>query len=158
MQYRWPRPQTLVITAVIATVCSGILTLSRPVDMLVDGQPVQSDVPPVTTSAQRIYVPLRSVADALGAQTIVDGDKIYVVRGTQSLRVELGSEKGTINGMPFTLHHAPFRVRGRVMIGLKPIADAFGVAANYDPRTARVEILSGGVGAATTPDPPDSTQ
>jgi hypothetical protein len=54
------------------------------------------------------------------------------------------------------MRHAPFRVRGRVMIGLKPISDAFGVAANYDPRTARVEILSG-VGAAATP-PPSATQ
>ena len=156
MTYRWPRPQTLVITAAIATVCSGILTLSRPVEMLVDGQRVQSDVPPVTTSAQHIYVPLRSIADALGAQTIVDGDKIFVVRGSQSLRLELGSDKATINGMTFTMHHAPFRVRGRVMIGLKPISDAFGVAANYDARTARVEILSGGLGTAATPAPPDT--
>ncbi len=156
MTYRWPRPQTLVLTAAIAAICSGILTLSRPVEMLVDGQRVQSDVPPVTTSAQHVYVPLRSVADALGAQTIVDGDKIYVVRGSQSLRLQLGSDKARINGMPFTMHHAPFRVRGRVMIGLKPISDAFGVAANYDSRTARIEILSGGVGAAATPAPPDT--
>ena len=42
------------------------------------------------------------------------------------------------------------------MIGLKPISDAFGVAANYDPRTARVEILSGGLGTASTPAPPDT--
>ena len=154
MTYRWPRPQTIVLTAVIATVCSGILTLSRPVEMLVDGQRVQSDVPPVTTSPQHVYVPLRSVADALGAQTIVEGDKIFVVRGTQSLRLQLGNEKASINGMQFTMRHAPFRVRGRVMIGLKPISDAFGVAASYDSRTARVEILSGGLGTAATPAPP----
>ncbi len=152
--YRWPRPQTLVLTAVIATACSGILTFSRPVEMLVDGQRVQSDVPPVTTTAHSVYVPLRSIADALGAETIVDGDKIFVVRGTQSLRVQLGSERATLNGMPFTMHHAPFRVRGRVMIGLKPITQAFGVAATYDARTARVEILSGGLGTAATPEPP----
>jgi Copper amine oxidase N-terminal domain len=156
MTYQWPRPQTLVLTAVLAAVCSVILTLSRPVEMLVDGQRAESDVPPVTTVSQKIYVPLRSIADALGAETIVQGDKIFVVRGSQSLRVQLGSEKATINGMPFTMRHAPFRVRGRVMIGLKPITDAFGVRANYDRRTARVEILSGGVGDATTPPPADT--
>ncbi len=155
MVYRWPRAQTLIVTAIVATACGGILTFSRPVDMLVDGQPVQSDVPPVTTSAQRVYVPLRSVADALGAQTILDGDKIFVVRGTRSLRVQLGSDKATINGMHFTMHHAPFRVRGRVMIGLKPIADAFGVSASYNARSARVEILSG-LGTAATPASPDT--
>jgi hypothetical protein len=148
MTYNWPRPQTLVLTALCAAACSGILMLSRPVDMLVDGQVVQSDVPPVTTAARNIYVPLRSIADALGAETIVQGDSVFVVRGAQSLRVQLGSTKATINSMPFTLKHAPFRVRGRVMIGLKPITDAFAVHATYDERTARVEILSGGVGDA----------
>ena len=154
MTYRWPRTQTLVITAILAAVCSALLTLSRPVEMLVDGQKVESDVPPVTTSARNIYVPLRSLADALGAETILEGDKISVVRGTQSLRVQIGSTKGTINGMPFTMHHAPFRVRGRVMIGLKPITEAFGVRANYDSRTARVEILSTGLGDASPERPP----
>ena len=149
MTYRWPRPQTLVLTAVFAAVCSALLTLSRPVEMLVDGQKIATDVPPVTTSAQHIYVPLRSIADALGADTIVQGDTIFVVRGGQSLRVQIGNTRGTINGMPFTLKHAPFRVRGRVMIGLKPITEAFGVRANYDVRTARVEILSPGVGEST---------
>lgn len=156
MTYRWPRPQTLVLTAVFAALGAGMLTLSRPVEMMVDGQRVESDVPPVTTAAQKIYVPLRSIADALGAETIVQGDKVFVVRGTQSLRVQLGSTKATINGMPFTMRHAPFRVRGRVMIGLKPITDAFGVRANYDTRTARVEILSGGLGDATTPTTTDT--
>lgn len=154
MRYRWPRAQTLVLTAVVAALCGGIVTLSRPVEMMVDGQRVESDVPPVTTASQRIYVPLRSIADALGAETILQGDRVYVVRGTQSLRVQVGSTKGTINGMPFTMVHAPFRVRGRVMIGLKPITDAFGVRATYDTRTARVEILSGGLGEATTATPP----
>ena len=156
MTYQWPRPQTLVLTAMIAAVGGGIVTLSRPVEMMVDGQRIETDVPPVTTSSQRIYVPLRSIADALGAETIVQGDKVFVVRGTQSLRVQLGSTKATINGMPFTMRHAPFRVRGRVMIGLKPITDAFRVRANYDTRTARVEILSGGLGDAATSSPPNT--
>jgi hypothetical protein len=154
MTYRWPRPQTLVLTVVLAACCSMVLTLSRPVEMLVDGQRIETDVPPVTTVSQKIYVPLRSIADALGAETIVQGDKVFVVRGNQSLRVQMGSTKASINGMKFTLTHAPFRVRGRVMIGLKPITQAFGVRATYDVRTARVEILSPGVGdtnASATP-------
>ncbi|HET9029958.1 MAG TPA: stalk domain-containing protein [Candidatus Aquilonibacter sp.] len=155
-EYRWPRLQTLVLTAVIAAACSVMVSLSHPVEMLVDGQRVATDVPPVTTAKQRIFVPLRSIADALGAETIVQGDKIFVVRGTQSLRVELGSRRATINGMPFTMAHAPFRVRGRVMIGLKPISDAFAVHATYNARTARVEILSGNVGDASNPAPPNT--
>lgn len=148
MTYRWPRPQTLAITAALAAIVAALLTFSRPVEMLVDGQRVTSDVPPVTTARDRVYVPLRSIADALGAKTVVQGDTIFVLRGRQSLRVIVGNKRATIDGMPFTLQHAPFRVRGRVMIGLKPISDAFGVRAYYNVRTGRVELLTRGVSRA----------
>jgi len=154
MTYRPPTLQTLVLTAVFAASASAIMALSRPIEMRVDGQRVVSDVPPVTTAADRIYVPLRSVADALGAQTVIDGDRIEVIRGTQTLRVRLGDPHATLNGAPMTLKHAPFRVRGRVMLGLKAVTQAFGVRAIYDPRTARIDVVTSGVGAATTTQPP----
>ncbi|MDE2481803.1 MAG: copper amine oxidase N-terminal domain-containing protein [bacterium] len=148
MTYRAPRLQTLILTAVIATMASGLFALARPIEIVVDGQHVHSDVPPVQGLSEKIYVPLRSVADALGAQTIVDGDAIAVVRGNQSLRLRVGDVHAHFNGMGFTLKHAPFRVRGRVMIGLKAMADAFGMRASYNARTARVDLVTPGIGAA----------
>jgi hypothetical protein len=147
MRYRRPASQTLVLTAVIAAMASALLAFSKPAEMLVDGERVTSDVPPVTTASDGVFVPLRSLADALGADTMVDGSTIDVVRGSQSLHLKVGNVHATIDGMPFTLRTAPFRVRGRVMISLRPIAAAFGVSATYDRRTARVEINTG-VGAA----------
>jgi hypothetical protein len=123
--------------------------------MMVDGTRVMSDVPPVTTAADNVFVPLRSLADALGADTMVDGSTIDVVRGSQSLHLKIGNVHATINGMPFTLHTPPFRVRGRVMISLRPIAAAFGVTAHYDRRTARVEVNTG-VGAAAPLETPNA--
>ena len=142
MTYRWPRPQTLVITALLAGVSAALLTYSRPVEMLVDGQRVVSDVPPVQTARDKVYVPLRSMADALGAKTTVQGDVIFVERGAQSLRIKVGDAHATIDGEPFTMAHAPFRVRGRVMIGLKPISDAFGVRTSYDAHTGRIDVVT----------------
>lgn len=142
MTYRWPRPQTLVLTAILAALSAALLTFSRPAEMLVDGLRVQTDVPPVTTASDKVYVPLRSLADALGARTILQGNHIVVVRGRQSLRVEVGNPKATINGAVFTMAHPPFRVRGRVMIGLKPITDAFGVRATFNTHTGRIEVVT----------------
>ncbi len=146
MVYRAPRLQTIVLTAVIATMASGLFALARPIEIVIDGQHIRSDVPPVQGLSDKIYVPVRTVADALGAQTIVSGDAVAIVRGDQSLRVRVGSVHATYNGMPLTLKHAPFRVRGRVMIGLKAIATAFGMRASYDARTARVEMVTPGLG------------
>ena len=71
-----------------------------------------------------------------------------MIRGNQSLRLRLGNTHATLNGMPMTLRHAPFRVRGRVMVSLNVVAQAFNVRASYDPRTARIDILSPGIGQA----------
>jgi hypothetical protein len=116
--------------------------------MLVDGQRVDSDVAPVTTASERAFVPLRSIADALGAETQADPKTgtVEVVLGGQSLRVRVGEARATLNGVPFTLKHVPFRVRGRVMISLDAVARALHVHAKYDPRDARIEVTTPGIG------------
>jgi hypothetical protein len=158
MKYRALSWQSITLTAVIALTASALFAFSRPTIMIVDGERVESDVPPVTTSSERAFVPLRSIADALGAETVVDPKtgEIDVIRGNQSLRLKLGDVHAKLNGMPMTLKHAPFRVRGRVMIALRVVAQAFNVQASYDPRTARIEVQTPGVGqvpsATSSPD------
>lgn len=153
MTYHGPTLRTVILTASFAVAVSAIMAFSRPVEVMVDGQRVESDVSPVTTSAGNVYVPVRSIADALGAETLLEGDHVEVVRGAQTLRVHLGDTHATLNGMPMTLKHAPFRVRGRVMIAVNAIARAFGVRAVYDSRTARVDVVTSGVGELS-PDHP----
>jgi hypothetical protein len=145
--YRAPSPRTLALTALVALIASALLFFSRPAVLMVDGERIDSDVPPVTTASEKVFVPLRSIADALGAETVVDGKtgRIAVVRGNHSLRLRVGDVHATVNGVPLTLKHAPFRVRGRVMIGLSVVANAFGVRVTYDPRTARINVLTGSV-------------
>lgn len=142
-----PRLITLSITAAIALAVAVGLSLSRPVDVVVDGQHVLSDVAPVTTAANKVYVPLRAVADALGAETRYDAasDTIVVVRGEQQLRLRVGDTHAKLDGMPMTLKAAPFRVRGRVMVNMKAIARAFGMHVTYNPRTARIEMNTPGI-------------
>jgi hypothetical protein len=145
--------RTLVITAVAALMASALLVFSRPVEIIVDGQRVDSDVLPVTTTSDKVFVPLRSIADALGAETTYEAKSghVYVIRGNQSLSVRVGNTHAHLDGVGFTLKHAPFRVRGRVMIALNAVARAFDVNARYDPRTARIEVTTPGIGDATTP-------
>jgi Copper amine oxidase N-terminal domain len=143
----------LTLVAVAALFASVLLAFSRPIAMFVDGERVDSDVPPITTASERAYVPLRSMADALGAETEVDSKSgvIHVVLGTQSLRVRVGDTHATLNGISFTLKHAPFRVRARVMISLDAVARALHVHAKYDPRNARIEVVTPGIGQAPNP-------
>jgi hypothetical protein len=150
VKYRALSWQSVTLTAVAALSASALLAFSRQTIMMVDGERVESDVPPITTTSDRAFVPVRTIADALGAETVIDPrtGEIDVIRGNQSLRLRLGNTHATLNGMPMTLRHAPFRVRGRVMVSLNLVAQAFNVRASYDPRTARIDILSPGIGQA----------
>lgn len=147
MRYQAPSKVSLVATTVLAALAALTFTYSNPVEMRVDGQPVISDVPPVTTPKDGVYVPLRPVTDALGAQTHYDrksGD-VVVVRGDRTLHLKVGSKTAKLNGMPMSLGHEPFRVRGRVMVGLHAVQRAFDVRVKFNKMTARVDVNTPGV-------------
>lgn len=146
MKYNRPSKATLALTLVLALFGSLTFAFSKPVEVRVDGQPVLSDVPPVTT-AKGVFVPLRPVSDALGAETKYEhrsGD-VVVTRGDQTLHLKVGSTHARLNGMPVTLHHAPFRVRGRVMVSLHAVQQVFGVRVKFDRMTARVDVNTPGI-------------
>jgi hypothetical protein len=153
MTYRRPSLRMFVLTAAIAMTASTFVAFSRPIDMVVDGESVASDVPPVAAPGNRIYVPVRTLADALGAQTSIEGHTINVTRNGQTLRLRVGDVHATVNGMPLTLEHAPFRVRGRVMVGLRALARAFSVHASYDARSSRIAVMTPGIGEASPTQP-----
>ncbi len=150
MTYRAPSWKMIALTSAVALLASAGLFASRPVDVVVDGTRMESDVPPVTTGANRVFVPLRSIAEALGAQTIVEGksDRIVVVRGSDALQLRVGDVHAKLDGMPMTLDRGPFRVRGRVMVGLNTIARAFGVRVTYDAAAGRIDVMTPGIGQA----------
>lgn len=145
--------QSFALVLICALVTSSLLAFSRPIVMLVDGERVDTDVPPVTTANAKAFIPLRSIADALGAETEVDGKtgEISVVLGGQTLTLRVGDTHATVNGMPLTLKHAPFEVRGRVLVSLDAVARALNVRAKYDPREARIEVMTPGIGEAPNP-------
>ncbi len=140
---RW---RTLAITAAIAVAVSLMLTLSQPVELRVDGQRIATDVAPVTHQ-QDVYVPLRAISEALGADTHFDPstNRVEIMRGDQTVRLQVGETRGTLNGDPITLRHAPFRVRGRVMVSMNAIARVFGAKVSYDKRTSRIDVMTSGI-------------
>ena len=149
MRYHKPSRTTLAATLVLALFGSLTFAFSNQVEMRVDGQPVISDVPPVTTP-KGVFVPLRPVSDALGAETRYEhksGD-VVITRGDQTLHLKVGSLHAKINGMPLTLKHAPFRVRGRVMVSLHAVQQVFGIRVKFNKMTARVDLNTPGVSEA----------
>lgn len=153
MRYKAPGWKTLAVTAVLAIAASVSYALAKPVEVRIDGQPMVTDVPPVRTNSEAVFVPLRALSEALGAEARYDdksGD-IFLTRGDQLLHLKIGDRHATLNGMPMTLQHAPFRVRGRAMIALHTVPRAFGVRVKYDKSASRVDVDTLGTAVSTSP-------
>jgi len=127
-----------------------VMAFSRPAELVIDGQRVASDVPPVTLNRQA-YVPLRAVTAGLGAQTRYDkaSGTIEVIRGTDRLRMRVGDRSAILNGKRVTLKHAPFTVRGRTMVATRTIERALGPKVRYNPRTATIDVDTSDAAAVT---------
>jgi hypothetical protein len=142
-----PKRKTVAATALVAAFAAALTSLSHPAQLRVDGQRMVSDVPPVTTAKGEAYVPLRVVAESLGADTNYDAKTgtIEMIRGNRTLRLHVGERVATLNGIRFTLHKAPFAVRGRAMVSLKTVERAFGTHVAYDPARAKIDVMSPGL-------------
>lgn len=151
VKYQPPGWKVLGATAIVALVASLSFTLSKPVALRVDGQQLVSDVPPISTPKGTVFVPLRPFGTAIGAETRYDRKtgEIVVQRGDQSLEVHIGSKNARLDGLPITLAQAPFRVRGRTMVGLDAVRQAFGMHAHINAATASIDLDTPGLASPT---------
>jgi hypothetical protein len=142
---RFPSSRTVAATAALAALSAALTSLSHPAALRVDGRRMVSDVPPVTT-AKGAYVPLRAVAETLGATTDFDAKTgtIELVRNDKTMRLHVGDRNATLNGKKLTLKAAPFSIRGRTMVPLHVIASAFGARVRYDAARAQIDVMTGG--------------
>ena len=104
-------------------------------------------MPPVTSIKGEAFVPLRVVADTLGAETNYDAKTgtVELTRGKDFLKLRAGDTLATMNGKRMILKHAPFAVRGRMMVSLATIARAFGSKVSYDRPRAKIDVMTPGM-------------
>ncbi|SHI41863.1 N-acetylmuramoyl-L-alanine amidase family protein [Lutispora thermophila] len=101
--------------------------------MQVMGKTLTGIDPPLVQSG-KVYVPMRAAAEALGyTVTYNPNTKIMdIKKGSQSIRLTIGSTKTVINGKTVKIDKAPFLSNGRAYVPIDYIKTAFGVTARYD--------------------------
>jgi len=130
----------------------GILALATPpaaplgapapdVVAFVDGTPIRLDVA-LRIFAGRVLVPVRPLAEALGAR--VDWDsavgRVAITRDGQTVALDVGANVGVVNGRRVQLDVPAFIWDGRVLVPLRFIGEALGACVTWDAgaRTVRV--------------------
>ena len=142
-----PSRNTVLATLVLSGLASVLAAAAQPASLRIDGQRIVSDVPPVTSIKGEAFVPLRVVAENLGALTEYDAKtgSVELSRGKNVLTLKMGDLLATMNGKRVVLKHAPFAVRGRMMVSLATIARAFGSKVSYDRPRAKIDVMTPGM-------------
>jgi len=109
--------------------------------MQVMGKTLTGIDPPLIQSG-KVYVPMRAAAEALGyTVTYNPSTRIMdIKKGSQSIRLTIGSVNTVINGKTVKIEKAPFLSNGRAYVPINYIKTAFGIEAKYDSNKKMVSI------------------
>jgi|SRR5579863_6931782 len=135
----FPIAALLALVAVAAPVVGS----SQSVTVIVDGQTMSFDQPPIVQGG-RVFVPMRSIFERLGATVVYANGQINATGRGRSISLTIGSTQATVNGQPTTLDEAPFVVGSRTLVPLRFIAESLGAIVNWNDSTSTVTINSGG--------------
>jgi len=136
----------LAATALAASLL-GSLSISpaaaQSVAIVVNGAGVTFDQPPVER-AGRVFVPLRSVFERLGASVVYANGDINAQGNGRSVHLHIGSTQAVVNGQTLTMDVAPFLIGARTLVPLRFVAQSLGAAVNWNQSNNTVYIQGNG--------------
>ena len=111
------------------------------IKVIVNDKPVEFDVAP-TIINDRTMVPLRAIFEALGAD--VDWDDatktITAVKDGTTIKMQIGNDKMTKDGVESTLDSAPVIIDSRTLVPVRAIAESFGSDVSWEAETKTVIV------------------
>jgi len=136
-----------------ALVAGGLLTgifavapvngvAQQAVAVVVNGQAMSFDQPPIV-QAGRVFVPLRSIFQQLGASVVYANGQINATGRGRTVALTIGSTQATVSGQPVTLDVAPFVIGSRTLVPLRFVAQSLGASVNWNDADSTVTINSG---------------
>ncbi|MBI2874344.1 MAG: right-handed parallel beta-helix repeat-containing protein [Firmicutes bacterium] len=153
------RPLIPLLLAALLWIHGGLQPAAgaNPIPIFVDGDLLEVEVPPVLTGG-RVFIPLRAVSEALGAEVVWDPRRSQVSIRLRDTRLELrvGSREAEIDGKVLPMDAPPFIQHGRTLVPLRLVAETLGAVVGWDTasRSVRIRVAEG-----TTPptQPPPGT-
>ena len=145
----------MVLTFAVAAHAQGTATTSQFVigqaSYTVDGSVYSMDAAPYIMGG-RTLVPVRYLADALGAQTAWDEatQTVTVTEGSTTINLVIGSTSMTVNGQTEQMDIAPMINNGRTYLPARYVAESLGATVSWDSTTQTVGITLAGTPPPTT--------
>lgn len=116
---------------------------NSPVEVMVNGNLIYfPDQQPVIVSPGRTMVPVRAVAELLGCSVEWIDNCAVISRGWTTMYISPGKDTYVLNGQHYTLDAPAQVVKGRTMVPLRFIAEAFGFNVGFEPGTVATVTLN----------------
>ena len=121
----------------------AIVMADSGVKVSLDEKYVVFDQTPVIRNG-RTLVPLRQIFEAFGASVKWDGETqtITSAKGDTTVTMQIGSDTLKVGDKTVTLDTVPQIIGGRTMIPVRAVADAFGIAVDWDAVSRTVLLRS----------------
>lgn len=109
--------------------------------ILVNGKKLESDVPP-TMAGDRLFVPIRVIFESLGATVSWDDPTQTVtgVRGDRTVKMQIGDEHMTVNGVTTAMGIAPMLKDSRTLVPIRFVGEGLGAEVGWDEKTNTASI------------------
>lgn len=111
------------------------------IEIWLDGKELKLDVPPEVKN-ERTMVPIRAVAEAIGADVewIQEERKVVMTRAGSTVTMTLDSATATVDGRAVGMDVAPYATEGRTLIPARYVAEFFGQKVDWDGGKRQVLI------------------
>lgn len=111
------------------------------ISVSLDGEDLIMDTPP-QVSSQRTMVPLRSIAEALGADVTWEEktNLITLTRAGSTVTMTIGKTAATVDGKRMEMDVAPYADGNRTYVPARYVSEFFGQTVSWNGEENRVEI------------------
>lgn len=139
---KFPKLTALVLALVTALSVVPAGAAKPTVSINLDGVYLDCKDAKPTSKSGRIMVPIRVLAEALGADVGWDSAtaQVTLTRANTNIVLTLGSKTAYVNGQAMEMDVAPYTSGGRTMIPVRYISEFFGQTVTWDGKTGRVYV------------------
>ena len=118
------------------------IKVTQYVSVMLNGQSLQSDVKPFINGDGRTMLPIRAIAEALGATVQWDADTqtATLTLGAKTVMVTIGQNSILVDGKPISMDTAAAIKDSRTFLPVRPISEAFGAKVGWDEKTSTVKL------------------
>ncbi len=110
------------------------------VTICMDGKPLTAKDMPAIIIDERTMLPMRLIAEALGAEVAwnEDANQVYVINDTNTIVFQIDDKTGYQNGNTFTMDVPPMIVNERTMLPVRALANALDLDVTWDEKSRTV--------------------